>query len=311
MVMQEIATDRNQKELRAHGTFEFPIAVYKRQPRNSVLGYVNWHWHDEMQFCLVTAGSVTVFLNQRSVTLTKGQGMFINVGVLHMIKDLRGCETEPGEYVCVVISRRILTAFPNSIMDRKYVKPIVKTGNPGYLVFDGKEGWHRKILDGVLHAYREFEKKEYGYEMEICGQLMLVWKQMVTGFSGSVHDDGGRGVDHIREQRLRDIVEYIGKHYEEKISLEDVAGSVHLSVNECCRFFKRSMNCTIVEYITEFRLGKSIEMLNTSDLTVGQIACDCGFGTSSYYIDKFKKKMGMTPGEFRRASEEAGGSGIN
>ena len=104
-----------------------------------------------------------------------------------------------------------------------------------------------------------------------------------------------------RNQRIKEILSYIREHFTEKITLDEIAKHLHLSTNECCRFFKKNMNCTLFEYITEYRLSKSMELLEHTDLTVSQIAYESGFGSSSYFIEKFRKNVGMTPAAFRKA----------
>ena len=104
-----------------------------------------------------------------------------------------------------------------------------------------------------------------------------------------------------RNQRIKEILSYIREHFTEKITLDEIAKHLHLSTNECCRFFKKNMNCTLFEYITEYRLSKSMELLEHTDLPVSQIAYESGFGSSSYFIEKFRKNVGMTPAAFRKA----------
>ena len=103
-----------------------------------------------------------------------------------------------------------------------------------------------------------------------------------------------------RNQRIKEILSYIREHFTEKITLDEIAKHLHLSTNECCRFFKKNMNCTLFEYITEYRLSKSMELLEHTDLPVSQIAYESCFG-SSYFIEKFRKNVGMTPAAFRKA----------
>jgi len=54
MQFTHMAVDNSQRELTPHGTTEFPLAVYMTQLRLKLLGYVEWHWHNELQLCLVT-----------------------------------------------------------------------------------------------------------------------------------------------------------------------------------------------------------------------------------------------------------------
>lgn len=103
-----------------------------------------------------------------------------------------------------------------------------------------------------------------------------------------------------RNQRIKEILSYIREHFTEKITLDEIAKHLHLSTNECCRFFKKNMNCTLFEYITEYRLSKSMELLEHTDLPVSQIAYESGFGSSSYFT-KNSAKTSADSGAFRKA----------
>ena len=60
----DIPIDQNQMETTSHGSFSFPLAVYESILSKNVLGFINWHWHEEIQFCFVTAGAISFFVNE-------------------------------------------------------------------------------------------------------------------------------------------------------------------------------------------------------------------------------------------------------
>ena len=62
-------------------------------------------------------------------------------------------------------------------------------------------------------------------------------------------------------ERIRTIMEYIQKHYTDKITLKDLADQIHLCRSECCRMFKRCMNETMFEYLLYYRIEKRLELL--------------------------------------------------
>ena len=76
----------DQKEIKQHGTYEFPVAVYHYVMSECVLGYINWHWHDEIQLCVVTKGRMNFQVSGAQYLLTEGEGFFVNSGRLHMAK---------------------------------------------------------------------------------------------------------------------------------------------------------------------------------------------------------------------------------
>jgi YesN/AraC family two-component response regulator len=95
-------------------------------------------------------------------------------------------------------------------------------------------------------------------------------------------------------------MEYIQNHYAEKITLEDLAAQIHLCRSESCRLFKRYMNETMFDYLLDYRIERSLELLRSSSLDVTGIADTVGFANPGYYSRIFKRKMGCTPLEYRK-----------
>lgn len=105
--------------------------------------------------------------------------------------------------------------------------------------------------------------------------------------------------EHPQDVRILQMLEYLRKHYDRKFSLSDMADTFHISRGECCRFFKKMMGMTISEYLLEYRLTKSMELLNSTSLSITEIAHAVGFISSSNYSALFKEKTGYSPREYR------------
>ena len=88
MQVYNININENKMETTSHGTEEFPIAIYETILRKNILGFVDWHWHSELQFCFITSGTVRFTVNSFSADLEKGNGIFINSGIMHTSKPL-------------------------------------------------------------------------------------------------------------------------------------------------------------------------------------------------------------------------------
>ena len=301
MQIFDIPINSKRMEITRIGTFDFPLAVHKNDLKKNVLGFVNWHWHYEFQLTYVVRGTISVFFNQQTIDLHEGQGIYINPEVLHMIRDRYDSDAM---FISLDVSPKLLTSFPNSVFERSYVKPVFCSSAADAVILDPGVFWQKKILDEAMSIEQDYKSRSFGWELAVSSSLYAIWKELVCYLHESLaeHDaptaDGAR---MRRNQRIKEILSYIREHFTEKITLDEIAKHLHLSTNECCRFFKKNMNCTLFEYITEYRLSKSMELLEHTDLPVSQIAYESGFGSSSYFIEKFRKNVGMTPAAFRKA----------
>ena len=104
MQVYDIHQNKQRREETRHGSFALPLAVYTTVIRRNVLGFVNWHWHEELQFCLVTRGAVEFHVSETVLSLSPGQGIFINAGQLHMARDGDG----QGAYLCLDFHPRLI-----------------------------------------------------------------------------------------------------------------------------------------------------------------------------------------------------------
>ena len=294
MQVYDIPIDQHHREQTQHGCFEFPLAIYETCLDKNVLGYVNWHWHEELQFAYMLKGSAEFFVGQSHHILSKGQGIFINSGVLHKITP----DSAPdSSYICLDIHPSLLRGFPGSIIDQKYVRPYLQDKNFTQKSFLPENMTESFILNQLKKINELYNTKENGYELSILIYIMETWRALLSLQPQEQTDKPFTEQDNTR---IKSILTFIHLHYREKLSLQEIANEVHLCNSECCRFFKQYMHCTIFDYLLDYRIERSIEALLFSPSAISCIAYDYGFGTTSYYISRFRQKIGCTPLEFRK-----------
>ena len=72
--------------------------------------------------------------------------------------------------------------------------------------------------------------------------------------------------DYINEERKKKILKYIDENYQNPLSLDALAGSVSLSREQFCRFFKKSFRSTPISYLNRFRINRSMALLKETSL---------------------------------------------
>lgn len=104
-------------------------------------------------------------------------------------------------------------------------------------------------------------------------------------------------------QRMKRILDHIHAHWNEDISLSQIAAEEYLSVSYLSRFFKKHLHTTFSQYLTDLRLRQAAQMIVQGKHSITQVAYDCGFGTPSAFIESFKQKYHQTPGQFRQEQQ--------
>ena len=286
------------RELLTYGTPQFPIAFF-----DDDLSVVNvpYHWHDELEFVVITEGGVRVRIAGREFSLTAGDGYFTNSGILHA----ETLQTPAGHQHALVFSPCVI-AGRQDLAWRDCVEPILGNRNLPFVQLTSSVPWQREILRLADSAWTHgaYEKKNYALLVRHCLGLALSrmidhLDELETGFHYS---------DTLRrdELRIKKALSFIEKNYDSSITLENIADSADVSVKTCLRLFRRVLDTTPVQYLAKTRLQKSLEELAHSEgKTIAEIAYSCGFSDASYYNKCFRKEYGKTPTAYirsRRAS---------
>ena len=107
-------------------------------------------------------------------------------------------------------------------------------------------------------------------------------------------------------EQMYDVLDYIGAHYTEDITLSQLAEIAHMSQGGFSKAFLRSNGIGVMQYIIRKRVAKAIYLLEHTNESVLNIAVECGFNNGASFYQAFKKNTGRTPKSFRAAfSSEA------
>jgi|GEM_PF-531218 YesN/AraC family two-component response regulator len=100
--------------------------------------------------------------------------------------------------------------------------------------------------------------------------------------------------------RLKSVIAYIQKNLHHNINLELLSGSMGMTPAYFCRFFHKEIGCSPYQYIIHKRIEKAKTLLLTDrQLSISDIAIQCGFTSHSQLDRHFRKIMGITPKEYR------------
>lgn len=102
--------------------------------------------------------------------------------------------------------------------------------------------------------------------------------------------------------RVHKLMRFIHENFKEEISLQQAASVSGLQIHAFCRFFKSLTNRTFSDFLNEVRIGFARKLLQQSDLSVTQIALECGYTNISYFNRCFKKINKISPKEYRLLS---------
>lgn len=251
-------------------------------------GFVNWHKQPTIEISIVYEGAVNVYVLEHEQTVAAGDGFFIMPGFLHSIRPASGHGS--AKYFTLIFHPNILYGFHGSYYEEAYYRPIADCNTP-FFTFSGQDEWAKEIFPKLKWVADRCPDTSPGFRLKTQHILQDVWALFATNLP-----DRAKPRAALRDTRkILNLVGYLHEHYQEKFSLAALAESVAMSRNECCRYFKKMMNMTITEYLMEYRLSKAASLLETSDMSIAQVAEHTGFCDVSYFIKMFRNKTGITP----------------
>ena len=108
--------------------------------------------------------------------------------------------------------------------------------------------------------------------------------------------------NYTEKENINRAIDFLrGYYHRSDYSLNDIAQVANLSPYHFIRVFKSETGKTPYDYLLDIKLEKAREMIRGTEKTITDICYQCGFNNLDHFDDVFKRKMGVTPSEFRRA----------
>lgn len=276
---------------------EFPLAVSHDNLSSYKNSFVNWHKQGFIELSVVTENMVTVNLLNHQERIETGEGFLILPGILHSI---RSSETEcPAKYQTVLFDPCMLTGFRGSYFEKNYYKPEIINRN-GFFHFSMDCESLFLLADDFHDIFQDIYWEDVFLKNQILQKLQKIW---IALWDNVIVFQANKAFQ-LDDARLWKMIDFLQTNFQKKFVLDDLCDYVNLSRSACCRYFRRMMNMSISEYILEYRLSQAIFLLDNTDGSITEVALQTGFSTTSYFISIFKKKMLLTPYEYKIRNKE-------
>lgn len=287
------------KEKRVHGNTVFPFGVYYIDTYHSNTVF-DCHWHDELEFLLVTKGKATFQIETQYYEVTAGEAIFINSGEMHA-----GFPVEHDNCIFTALVFNPSILYNDNIYDPiqvKFIEPIIKKHYKLPVHIKNVEGFEKNILMMVNEIINVEQEKAFTYELLVKAGLYNIFSLMLTNTDLTKTNDNYL-LDNYKTERVKKAMEYIYDNYNKKISLKELSSELNMSEGHFCRFFKQMLRKTPMEYINYYRINKAARLLESSNKKIIEISIDTGFDNVSYFASTFKQYMKCSPSEYRRANK--------
>ncbi|RXZ78292.1 AraC family transcriptional regulator [Paenibacillaceae bacterium] len=258
---------------------------------------IRFHKHSEFEFHFIPRGEGSVILGDERFKLREGMFYLTGPGVLHQQEaDARVAMDE----LCLHID-------------------IEEQDNPGPVSEESE--WEVREADNCVKALRTFPAVTFQDAHHAMPWFLTAYRTLLEGQPGfyttikqaiiqillrSVRVNGSNTpglklpAHNVSDHRYRMAVHYIQDNYASPITLQEVAERLQISSRQLQRIFKEQKAGSFSTYVENYRLAKICEALLGEYQSIEQIAAEHGFSGSNYLYYVFKKKIGMTPSQYKQ-----------
>ncbi len=265
-----------------HGTSDFPVEYYYvdgDHPRYNM----PFHWHNEWELLRIIKGDFYITLDDKQWHIREGEIVLISGATLH------GGEAIDCVYECLVFDLYGLLGKIDAL--KTQLRPFCNMEIMTEQFFTNKDVAAAKVLD--VFARRE----------DSCCLALETLSAVSNLFAWLIKEKRYRKVQNKdwHSSGIKSVLEYIESHYSDELSLDVLAGIAGVNARYFCKIFYLATKTTPMNYVNQYRVERAAFLLETTDLSITQIAADCGFCDSSYFTKVFKKFIGITPKKYQRS----------
>ncbi len=258
-----------------------------------------WHYHHKLELTFVTEGNGKRIVGDSIEEFHPGDLVFVGVKLPHVWiadKNEFGSPTSRSlESVYLQFGAEILPESLLKLPELQNVRRALKLSERGVRITEGTLNEASRLMLELPYV-DSFTRMVYFYQiMNAIGKsdtnILLASEEYVqTQFRSN-------------NERVTKIHEYLMSHHQEQVNLEHIAALIHLSPGSVCRFFKTQTGMTLFDYLNKIKVDYACSLLLNPDLSITDVAFDCGFKNISHFNKQFKKVAGTTPSEYRRHFE--------
>lgn len=236
------------------------------------------HWHEHIELLYFFGGECVFTLNGKTFPVCRGDLVAINSTEIHSF-----VSREVPEFFCILIYPQFFSDIsPDSIVP---MENLIR-----------KDEY---VTELVTKIKEEFICASKGSDMILKGNVYKLMAHLVRNYTAERPSPMEMANRSSMLARTSLVLKYISENYSEKITTAQLAALCFLSESHFCRFFKKAIGKSAIDYINEYRIEKASVLLTQTDESIASVAALTGFEDANYFSRVFRKYKNTTPENFR------------
>ncbi|WP_420457649.1 helix-turn-helix domain-containing protein [Neolewinella sp.] len=257
--------------------------------------YNNWHYHRELELLYVIRGDGTRFVGDSIEPFFSGDLVLVGSDVPHFWRsDARYFEGREEVYAELILTQFVpdLLGDAFELSEFRPIKKLIERAQHGIRFLAATRDQAGKILHRITATKGSKRIILLLQLLELLATTEEYYPLSTLGYRKLLTD--------ASSQRLREVSDYMLKHYLRPLPLPEVAAVANMSEKAFCRFFKGATQKTFVQFLTELRVSHACKLLLSHNQPIGEVCFASGFNNLSNFNRLFKRTMGRTPRQYRR-----------
>jgi AraC-like DNA-binding protein len=228
---------------------------------------------------IMLSGKAVHTLNNTSYTIERGDVFLLSFYDYHAISALED------------VDHITLSFLPNA-PDKRISDFLESSGKP--VCFRLDEENLEFFLEKIKHLEKELSD---GKQMSKVMSSSLLSELLIFSFRCA-----NSNPDVTKPLLVQKATAYIHANFKEDITLDKLAQHLGVSTGYLGKSLKNSLGKSFNDYLSDVRLKRACNLLESSGMSVSDISAASGFSSATYFLYVFKKRFGVTPGEYKKTS---------
>lgn len=289
-----ISEYENYQEKKTHFDASFPYNTYLCCIPQDFLS-VPLHWHLEMEIIYIKKGCGIVSIDLSSAVVHQGDIILVAPGQLHGISQYEDVRLE---YENILFDLNMLEAKSNDSCTAEFFAPLKHSHMLAKNIYTPQDVEYPKISEKLDRADEICKTFPHAYQLAIKGCLFGLFYEIFADWK--IGTAPKKPLTSL--EKLKIIIKYVENHYQDRITIEEIASFCDYSQSHFMKYFKNAMGMSFIEYLNDYRLMMAARLLLASDSSILSVSQEVGFENLSYFNRCFKKKFGQTPSAYRGAA---------
>lgn len=158
------------------------------------------------------------------------------------------------------------------------------------------------FLKHINLVYKKFLSKELGYYLHIKITIDMLFIMMAISYMKDNHIQYSENQNYTSRVQgcVLEALRYIDENITKNICVAELCKHLNVSQSYLYTCFKKVMNCSVQQAISDSKLNKSLMYLRTVSLRICDVSEMVGFDNVFYFSNAFKKRFNMSPSEYRK-----------